>query len=187
MGINYLETQLTLDFAGVQADMDLGRMPLTTLFMNLKGTQATLNFSEPALFTLRKCGISCEGTFLTVTGIGNTGFETFQLKAKGSGLGLDFNGVYTAGDYNADFDLSGSSARINLPATAGASVVPRPSNPPVALTGSGWPQEPASPPETYVTDDYEDRESRINLSVASKAATVHIKREGTNLQYQLSY
>ncbi len=182
-----LETRLTLDFVGVQANMDLGGMPLDTLFMKLKGTQATLDFSEPTLFSVRKFGIACEGTFLTLANIGNTGFETFQLKAAGSSLELDFKGIYAAGDYNADFNLNGSSARISLPATAAASVVHRPANRPVELTGSGWSKEQGSFPDGYTTDDYEDQESRLNLVMSSTAASVHIKREGTNLQYQLSY
>jgi len=182
-----LETELTLDFAGVQGNMDLGGMPLDNLVLNLKGTRTTLDFSEPTLFSLRKFGITCEGTFFTLANIGNTGFETFQLKAAGSSLDLDFKGIYAAGDYNADFSLSGSSARISLPVTAGALVVHRPANRPVELAGGGWSEERNGSPEGYMTDDYEDLESRLNLYLESSAASVHIRREGTNLQYQLSY
>ncbi len=182
-----LETHLTLDFTGVQADMDLGGMPLDSLFLLLKGSQTTLDFSEPTLFSVQKFGIACEGTFLTLANIGNTGFETFGLKAAGSSLDLDFKGVYAAGDYNADFNLNGSSARISLPATAGAFVVHQPANRPVELTGNGWLKEQGSSPEGYKTDDYEDQESRLNLYMTSTAASVFIKREGTNQQYQLSY
>lgn len=181
-----LETNLTLDFSGVQASMDLGGMPLDTLVLNLKGTRTTLDFSEPTLFSVRKFGITCEGTFLTLANIGNTNFETLQLKAVGSSMDLDFKGVYAAGDYNADFNLNGSSARISLPVTAGALVVHRPANRPVELAGGGWSKEQSSP-EGYVTDDYEDQEARLKLVMVSTASTVHIKREGTNLQYQLSY
>ena len=182
-----LETRLTLDFTGVQADMDLGGMPLDALFLALKGSEAKLDFSEPTLFSVQKFGITCEGAFLTLADIGNTGFEAFGLKAAGSSLDLDFKGSYAAGDYNADFDLSGSSVKISLPATAGALVVHRPANRPVELTGSGWPEEQGNAPEGYKTDDYENRESRLNLYMTSTAASVYIKREGTNLQYQLSY
>jgi hypothetical protein len=182
-----LETRLTFDFVGVQANLDLGGMPLDALFLNLKGTQATLDFSESALLSVRKFGIACEGTFLALSNIGNTGFEAFQLKGSGSSFKLDFKGIYAAGDYNADFNLNGSSARIILPATAAASVVHRPSNRPVELTGSGWSKERGSLPDGYTTDDYEDQESRLNLVISSTAASVSIKREGTNLQYQLSY
>lgn len=182
-----LETRLTLDFSGVQASMDLGGMPLDTLVLNLKGTRTTLDFSEPTLFSVRKFGITCEGTFLTLADIGNTNFEAFQLEAVGSSVDLDFEGPYTAGDYNADFDLNGSSARISLPVTAGALVVHRPTNRPVELAGGGWSKEQNSFPEGYMTDDYEDQGARLKLYMASTAATVLIKREGTNLQYQLSY
>ena len=182
-----LETNLTLDFAGVQASMDLGGMPLDTLVLNLKGTRTTLDFSEPTLFSVRKLGITLEGTFLTLANIGNTSFEAFQLKAVGSSVDLDFEGVYAAGDYNADFNLNGSSTRISLPVTAGALVVHRPANRPVELAGGGWSKEQNSSPEGYTTDDYEDQEARLKLYMVSTAATVHIKREGTNLQYRLSY
>ena len=53
-----LETNLTLDFTGVQAGMDLGGMPLDTLVLNLKGTRTKLDFSEPTLFSVRKFGIT---------------------------------------------------------------------------------------------------------------------------------
>jgi hypothetical protein len=182
-----LETNLTLDFAGVQASMDLGGMPLDTLVLNLKGTRTTLDFSEPTLFSVRKFGITCEGTFFTLANIGNTSFEAFQLRTVGSSIDLDFKGIYAAGDYNADFNLNGSSARISLPVTAGALVVHRPANRPVELAGGGWSKEQNSSPEGYMTDDYEDQEARLKLYMVSTAATVHIKREGTNLQYQLSY
>jgi len=182
-----LETHLTLEFTGVQANMDLGGMPLDALFLDLKGSQTTLDFSEPTLFNVRKFGITCEGTFLTLAHVGNTGFETFKLKAAGSSLNLDFKGIYAAGDYNAAFDLNGSSARIGLPATAGASFVHRPANRSVELTGNGWPEEQRNAPEGYRTDDYEDQQSRLNLYMTSTAASVYINREGTNLQYQLSY
>ena len=182
-----LETHLTLDFAGVQASMDLGGMPLDTLVLNLKGTRTTLDFSEPTLFSVRKFGITCEGTFLTLANLGNTHFEAFQLKAVGSSMDLDFKGSYAAGDYNADFNLNGSSARISLPVTAGALVVHRPANRPVELAGGGWSKEQNSSPEGSMTDDYEDQEARFNLYMVSTAATVYIKREGTNLQYRLSY
>lgn len=182
-----LETNLTLDFAGVQANMDLGGMPLDTLVLNLKGTRTKLDFTEPTLFSVRKFGITCEGTFLTLANIGNTTFEAFQLKAVGSSIDLDFEGTYAAGDYNADFNLNGSSARISLPVTAGALVVHRPANRPVELAGGGWSKEQDSSPEGYMTDDYEDQEARLKLYMVSTAAAVHIKREGTNLQYRLSY
>ena len=182
-----LETNLTLDFAGVQASMDLGGMPLDILTLNLKGTQATLNFSEPTLYSVQKIGIACGGAFLTLGNIGNTNFENFQLKATGSSVELDFKGVYAAGDYNADFNLNGSSAKISLPVTAGALVAHRPENRPVALAGGGWSKEQNSTPAGYMTDDYEDQTSRLNLYILSFAASVHIKREGSNVQYQLSY
>ncbi len=182
-----IETNLTLDFAGVQANMDLGGMPLDTLVLNLKGTRTKLDFSEPTLFSVRKLGITCEGTFLTLANIGNTNFEVFQLNAVGSGMDLDFEGTYAAGDYNADFNLNGSSARISLPVTAGALVVHRPANRPVELAGGGWSKEQNSSPEGYMTDDYEDQETRIKLYMVSTATSVQIKREGTNLQYRISY
>jgi hypothetical protein len=182
-----LETNLTLDFSGVQTNMDLGGMPINTVVLNLKGAQGTLDFSEPTLFSVRKLGITCEGAFFTLQNIANTNFEKFQLKAAGSSVELDFKGVYTAGDYNADFNLKGSSAKISLPVTAGALVVHRPENRPVALAGGGWVKEQNNTPAGYMTDDYEDRESKLNLYILSVAASVHIKREGTNLQYQLSY
>ena len=182
-----LDTNLTLNFTGVQTNMNLGGMPLNNLLLNLKGAQARLDFSEPTLFSVRKLGITCEGTFFTLTNIANTNFEKFQLKAAGSSVELDFNGTYAAGDYNADFNLNGSSTRISLPVTAGALVVHRPENRPVALAGGGWSKEQNSTPAGYMTDDYEDQESRLNLYILSVAASVHIKREGTNLQYQLSY
>ena len=182
-----LETSLTLDFVGVQANMDLGGMPLDALALNLKGTRTKLDFSEPTLFSVRKLGITLEGTFLTLANIGNTSFEAFQLKAAGSSVDLDFEGVYAAGDYNADFNLNGSSARISLPVTAGALVVHRPANRPIELAGGGWSKEQNSSPEGYTTDDYEDQEARLKLYMVSTAASVQIKREGTNLQYQLSY
>jgi hypothetical protein len=185
---NYdLETDLTLDFEGVQANMGLGGMPLTKLVVNLKGAQAKLDFSEPTLLTMRNLIITCEGTFFQATGIGNTGFETFQLEAAGSSIDFNFNGSYAAGDYNADFKLNGSSARFTLPATAGALVVNRPANRPLELTGGGWSKEAPIPPEGYKTDDYEDLESRINLVLESTATSILIKREGMNLHYQLSY
>ncbi len=182
-----LETNLTLNFQGVQTDMNLGGMPLNTLVLNLKGTQATLDFSEPTLFSVRKLGITCEGTFFTLTNIANTNFEKFQLKAAGSSVELDFKGAYATGDYNADFNLNGSSTKISLPVTAGALVVHRPENRPVALAGGGWSKEQNSTPAGYMTDDYEDQESKLNLYISSVAASVHIKREGINVQYQLSY
>jgi hypothetical protein len=182
-----LETNLTLDFAGVQASMDLGGMPLDILVLNLKGTRTKLDFSEPTLFSVRKFGITCEGTFLTLANIGNTNFEAFQLNAVGSSVDLDFEGPYAAGDYNADFNLNGSSARISLPVTAGALVVHRPANRPVELAGGGWSKEQNSSPEGYTTADYEDQEARLKLVMVSTAASVQIKREGTNLQYRLSY
>ena len=182
-----LETDLTLDFEGVQANMDLGGMPLSRLVMTLKGAQAKLDFSEPTPITLRNLIISCEGTFFQGARIGNTGFETFQLEAAGSSLDVDFNGSYAAGDYNGDFKLNGSSARFTLPATAGAFVVHRPANRPLELAGGGWSKEAPNPPEGYKTDDYETLESRINLVMESTATSILIKREGMNLHYQLSY
>ncbi|MBT3368602.1 MAG: hypothetical protein HN416_15750 [Nitrospina sp.] len=182
-----LETNLTLDFTGVQTHMNLGGMPLDTLALNFKGTQATVDISEPTFFSVRKLGITIEGTFLTLANTGNTNFEKFQLKAVGSSMDLDFRGAYAAGDYNADFNLSGSSARLSLPVTAGALVVHRPENRPVALAGGGWSKELSGSPAGYMTDDYEDQESKLNLYISSLATSVHIKREGTNLQYQLSY
>ena len=180
-----LETDLILDFAGVQAKMDLGGMPLNTLVLNLKGTRTRLDFSKPMPFSMRKLGITCEGTFFTLADIGNTGFETFQLKAVGSSVDLDFAGTYVAGDYNADFDLNGSSVRISLPGSAGALVVHRPANPSVELAGGGWSEEKTS--EGYMTDDYDAQQSKLNLYMVSTAASVLIQREGTDLQYQLSY
>ncbi len=182
-----METNLTLNFTGVQTHMDLGGMPLDTLALNLKGTQATVDISEPTFFSVRKLGIALEGTFFTLAHTGNTNFEKFQLSAAGSSIDLDFRGAYAAGDYNADFNLSGSSARISLPVTAGALVVHRPENRPVALAGGGWSKEQSGSPAGYMTDDYEDQESRLNLYIWSAATSVHIKRDGTNLQYQLSY
>jgi hypothetical protein len=182
-----IETNLTLDFIGVQTNMDLGGMPLDTLILNLKGAQASLDFSEPTLFSVRKLGITCEGAFFTLANTGNTNFEKFQLKAVGSSIELDFKGAYAAGDYNADFNLNGSSAKISLPVTAGGLVVHRPENRPVALAGGGWSKEQNGTPAGYMTDDYEDQETRLNLYISSVATSVHIKREGTNLQYQLSY
>ncbi|MBW2707807.1 MAG: hypothetical protein JRD04_00740 [Deltaproteobacteria bacterium] len=182
-----LETRLTLDFSGVQTSMDLGGMPLDTLVLNLKGTRTKLDFSEPTLFSVRNFSMTCEGTFLTLANIGNTNFERFQLNAAGSSIDLDFKGGYAAGDYHADFNLNGSSARINLPVTAGALVVHRPANRPVELAGGGWLKEQNSSPEGYMTDDYEDQETRIKLYMVSTATSVQIKREGTNLQYRISY
>ena len=187
IGTYDLETDLTLDFEGVQANMDLGGMPLSKLVMTLKGAQAKLDFSEPTLITLRNLIIACEGTFFQGARIGNTGFETFQLEAEGSSLDFNFNGSYAAGDYNGDFRLSGSSARLTLPATAGALVVHRPANRPLELTGDGWSEEAPTPSEGYKTDDYETLESRINLVLESTATSILINREGTNIQYQLSY
>lgn len=182
-----LETNLTLNFQGVQTDMNLGGMPLNTLVLNLKGTQATLDFSEPTLFSVRKLGITCEGTFFTLTNIANTNFEKFQLKAAGSSVELDFKGAYATGDYNADFNLNGSSARISLPVTAGALVVHRPENRLVELAGEGWSKDQNNTAEGYMSDDYEERESRLNLEISSTATSVLIKRDGANMQYRLSY
>lgn len=55
------------------------------------------------------------------------------------------------------------------------------------LAGGGWSKEKENSPEGYMTDDYEDQESKLNLHVLSTATSVHIKREGTNPQYRLSY
>jgi hypothetical protein len=182
-----LETDLALYFTGVQGAMDLGGMPLSALMLDLKGSRTELDFSEPTPFSLRKFGISCDGTFFTSLNIGNTGFESFQLRAMGSSIELDFDGVYGAGDYNAGFDFTGSSAIINLPGTVGALVVHRPANPSVELAGGGWATEMDKAPEGYMTDDYENRQSKLNLYMASKASSVHIERGGTDLQYQISY
>lgn len=182
-----LETTLTLDFAGVQTDMDLGGMPLDTLTLNLKGTQANLDFSEPTLFSVRKVDIACEGGFFTLANIANTNFEEFRLKATGSSLDLDFKGSYAAGDYPADFSLNGCSARMTLPAKAGARVIHRPENRPVELAGGGWSKDQNNTAEGYMSDDYEERESRLNLDISSTATSVLIKRDGANMQYRLSY
>ncbi len=182
-----LETALTLDFKGVQTSLDLGGMPLGTLALNLKGSQMKLDFSEPTLLVVRELAVACEGTFFRATHIGNTGFETLKLGAKGSSLDLDFKGAYAAGDYNGEFQLKGSSAVISLPATAGASVVYRPVNRSVELAGDGWPQEVIDSRDGYKTNDYEDLESRVNLYMESAASSILISREGTNLQYRLAY
>lgn len=182
-----LETNLALDLSGVQTKMDLGGMPLGTLALNLKGARAALDFSVPTLFSVRNLALSCEGTFFTFDNIGNTRFEKFLLKAAGSSIDLDFKGAYPAGDYNADFNLNGSGARISLPATAGALVVHRPANRPVELTGAGWENDQNLPSPGYMTDDYDDQECRLNLNILSAAASVQINREGKNLHYQLSY
>ncbi len=182
-----LETDLALHFTGVQATMDLGGMPLGALMLDLKGSRTELDFSEPTPFSLRKFGITCDGSFLTSINIGNTGFEAFQLRAAGSGIELDFDGTYGVGDYNAGFDFTGSSAIINLPGTVGALVVHRPANPSVELAGGGWATEQGKGPEGYMTDDYEAQQSKLNLYMASQASSVHIERGGTDLQYQISY
>ena len=182
-----LETTLTLDLSGVQAKMDLGGMPLETLVLNLKGARATLDFSMPTLFSVRNLDMSCEGAFFTFANIGNTKFEKFLLTAVGSSVDLDFKGAYPAGDYNADFTLNGSGARISLPATAGALVLHRPENQHVALVGGGWVNEQNVSSPGYMTDDYDDRECRLNLNILSAGASVQINREGKNLHYQLSY
>ena len=183
-----LETKLVLDLSGVQAKMDFGGMPLETLALNLKGVTASLDFSTPTLFNVRNLGLSCEGTFLKFDNIGNTNFEKFQFKAGGSSVDLDFKGAYSAGDYNADFTLNGSGVKISLPVTLGALILQRPENRPVELVGAGWKNEPnIILPPGYTTDDYDVQDCRLNLNIVSVAASVHIKREGKNLQYQLSY
>ncbi len=182
-----LETNLVLDLSGVQTKIDLGGMPLGTLALNLKGASATLDFSSPTLFSIQNLVLSCEGTFFTFDNIGNTSFEKFRLNAVGSSVELDFKGVYPAGDYNADFNLTGSGARISLPATAGARVVHRPENRPVELAGAGWENVQDVSSSGYMTDDYDDQECRLNLNVLSAGANVQINREGKNLHFQLSY
>ncbi len=182
-----LETDLTLDFAGVQADMDLGGMPLSGVVMGLKGTRTRLNFSGPTPNSVTSLNIICEGTFLQGANIGQTAFEAFQLSAAGSSLDLDFAGAYAPGDYSADFKLAGCSGNINLPISAGALVVHQPANRSVDLAGGGWSQEPVDSSDAYKTEDYEEMASRINLRVASNGTTIRVRREGTNLNYQLSY
>lgn len=182
-----LETTLALNLTGVQTKMDLGGTPLETLTLNLKGTRATLGFSAPTRFSVRNMEMSCVGTFFTFDNIENTHFEKFRITAVGSSIDLDFKGAYPAGDYNADFTLNGSSAIISLPATAAALVVHRPENQPVELTGAGWGNEQNASSPGYMTDDYDDRESRLNLNISSTAASLQINREGRNLHYQLSY
>ncbi len=182
-----LETNLLLELSGVQTKMDLGGMPLGTLILNLKGASATLDFSSPTLFSVQNLALSCEGSFFTFDNIGNTNFEKFRLNTVGSSVDLDFKGAYPAGDYNADFNLTGSGARISLPATAGARVVHHPENRPVELAGAGWENVQDVSSQGYITDDYDDQECRLNLNILSAGANVQINREGKNLHFQLSY
>lgn len=182
-----LETDLTLDFAGVQADIDLGGMPLDGVVMGLKGTRTRLDFSGPTPASVTRLNIICEGTHLQGTNIGQTAFEAFHLTATGSSLDLDLNGAYAPGDYSADFKLTGCSGSINLPISAGALVVHQPADRSVELAGGGWSQEQVDASDAYKTEDYEEMSSRINLRVGTSGTSVLLRREGTNLNYQLSY
>jgi hypothetical protein len=172
-----INTNLTINFGGVRADLELGGMPLTSLTLNLGGDQADLNFSSPTTRSITDIMINCGGSDLSIMNIGNTDFNRFIMDSAGSAVHLDFHGVYSNGEHEIIMNLAAISLETILPIEAGEYVEVYSTVSNVRFSGEGWDILVDKPfYKEYVTDDYVTKDIKLNLRIITSTSEVIIDR-----------
>ncbi len=106
---------------------------------------------------------------LSASHIGNSNFAFFNLTGSGGAAELNFDGLYAAGDHNAQIVTTGMIQNITIPSDAGAQVVVLPfSLPIVVVPQDEWTRDFRLPfLQHYSTSDYNTQRTKINLGITS--------------------
>jgi len=167
---NYdVDTELKLVCKNASADLDLGGLPLIRCALKIRQGTVVVDLSAPTSRPVAQFTINGRAMNLSASHIGNSNFAFFNLTGSGGAAELNFDGLYAAGDHNAQIVTTGMIQNITIPSDAGAQVVVLPfSLPIVVVPQDEWTRDFRLPfLQHYSTSDYNTQRTKINLGITS--------------------
>lgn len=172
-----MDTDLELNLGGVVAEVDLGGMPLHNLRLALGGVYLDLDVSTPTTVRVENLVVNNGGSLAFLNNIGNTDFERFVLQEGGAVTSIGFHGAYSAGEHQVRMSGGGGVIEADVPMDAGTSLLVQSVVSPVRVTGPGWTCVGCRPlNKTYITDDYDVQEVKIDIQATAAASVLTIDR-----------
>ncbi len=117
------DTDITIRGDVLEGEIDLGGLPLRNLLISTPQSELDVDFSSPTKRSVASIDIHTTGCRkLTMSNIGNTDFETFELFAGGMNVDLDFRGAYGSNRHGVKIEGAANRFNIIVPADASQTV-----------------------------------------------------------------
>lgn len=172
-------TDVEINFGGVEANLDLGFLPLTKLSLNLGGDDVTVEFSGPTSRSTEQITVNSGGALLTMLNIGNCDFHQFILAGGGLSALLGFHGAYFAGNHEIHLTVGGSIISTIVSLDAGEQVGMLAFGGYGSVSGTGW--DSVSRKffrKEYVTTNYDSMEITLDLGIIAAGSYLQVERDG---------
>lgn len=167
--------KIDMDFGigACESDFELGGLPIEELTLEVGAADVSISFSERNPTRLKSIDIDAGACSLDMQDIGNANFESFKIEGGAGSFDLDFLGEYEGVSY------------INIEIGLGSADIVLPKNVPVQIhtDGSNWLSSidihnnrlDEVEDDLYESDDFEDADNKIILTVSVGLGSVDIR------------
>ena len=158
---------LNLDFGAVQADIDLGGIPLTRLEINTGASQTQIDISEPNSEAMSRASMDVGAAEFTVRNLGNLNTEVIEIDAGIGEIDLDFTGDWRQ-NARVSVDMGLGSLVLRFPRGLGVRLVKDTFL--TSLDSEGLVKRG----DAYYSLDYDDAEYQITVDVDAAFGSIRV-------------
>ena len=158
---------LNLDFGAVQADIDLGGIPLTRLEINTGASQTQIDISEPNSEAMSRASMDIGAAEFTVRNLGNLNTEVIEIDAGIGEIDLDFTGHWRQ-NARVSVDMGLGSLVLRFPRGLGVRLVKDTFL--TSLDSEGLVKRG----DAYYSLDYDDAEYQITVDVDAAFGSIRV-------------
>ena len=158
---------LNMDFGAVQADIDLGGIPLTRLEIETGASQTIIDISEPNPETMSRAGMDVGAADFTVRNLGNLNTEVIDIDAGVGRIELDFSGEWRQ-SARVSVDMGLGSLVLRFPRGLGVRLVKDTFL--TSLDSEGLVKRG----ESYYSLDYEEADYQISVAVDAAFGSIRV-------------
>ncbi len=168
---------MTLTCGGVDAEAELGGLPLASLSLISASSDIAVRFGSPTALPIEILLFAGSSSTLSLEGINATGFESFGILGSRNDLYLDFSGDLSPALHTVSCLLWGSSLQGRLAESIAARLSFLGVGGALDVSGRGWQRQLSLPfRKVYRTDDYPEREAAIDFDIRTLNTTVAVER-----------
>jgi hypothetical protein len=158
---------LNMDFGAVQADIDLGGIPLTRLEIETGASQTIIDISEPNPETMSRAGMDVGAADFTVRSLGNLNTEVIDIDAGVGRIELDFSGEWRQ-NARVSVDMGLGSLVLRFPRGLGVRLVKDTFL--TSLDSEGLVKRG----DSYYSLDYEEADYQITVAVDAAFGSIRV-------------
>jgi hypothetical protein len=162
-----------MEIGACDAEIELGGLPLTELSLDIGAASGRISFAERNPERLERMTVNAGAASVTISEIGNAGFESFDFDGGAGSFELDFRGGAYQGLSEVSIDVGLGSCEVILPVDMAVQVI---------ADDDGWLSSvdfhnddlTEVEDKTWQTEGFEDAETQLTLNIDVGMGSVDI-------------